>query len=121
MYKKPESSQSTLWSPSAEKTVKKQSQQKAGSTGQLFADNPFITKGISLYQKPAGKNTGNKSSVSSSGSPGYKEGDRVVHSKFGEGTVKTLNGRAGDFEVCVEFDNGYTRKMIASFAKLKKI
>ena len=44
-----------------------------------------------------------------------------MHSKFGEGTVKTINGKAGDFEVCVDFDNGYTRKMIASFAKLKKI
>ncbi len=111
---------STLWTPSAEKSIKKQSQQKAGNT-QLFADNPFITKGISLYQKPAGKASGGKSSAAASGSPGYNEGDRVMHSKFGEGTVKTLNEKAGDFEVCVDFDNGCTRKMIASFAKLKKI
>ncbi|MCI8748347.1 MAG: UvrD-helicase domain-containing protein [Lachnospiraceae bacterium] len=112
---------STLWTPQAEKSVKKQSQQKAGNTGQLFADNPLITKGISLYQKPAGKTPGGTSSTATSGSPGYNEGDRVMHSKFGEGTVKTINGKAGDFEVCVDFDNGYTRKMIASFAKLKKI
>ncbi|MCI9078512.1 MAG: DNA helicase PcrA [Lachnospiraceae bacterium] len=120
-YKKPESGKGSYSAADFIKSVKKQDQQKPGSKGQLFADNPLITKGISLYQKPAGKNTGSKDSAALSGSPGYKEGDRVMHSKFGEGTVKALNGKAGDFEVCVDFDNGYTRKMIASFAKLKKI
>jgi len=44
-----------------------------------------------------------------------------MHTKFGVGTVKSINKKSGDFEVCVDFDNGCTRKMMASFAKLKKI
>ncbi len=51
----------------------------------------------------------------------YVEGDRVVHVKFGEGVVKALSERSGDYEVCVDFDSGITRKMVASFAKLKKL
>lgn len=51
----------------------------------------------------------------------YKEGDRIKHTKFGEGTVTSLNKKAGDYEVCVNFDSVGMRKMMASFAKLKKV
>ncbi len=125
-YKLPEedkkvSQGSSLWTPYTEKSAKAQSQKNTGSTGKLFAGNPLITKGFSSYQTPGTKAGSKKSSIQGNGTPGYKEGDRVTHSKFGEGTVKTLNAKAGDFEVCVDFDSGCTRKMMASFAKLKKI
>lgn len=51
----------------------------------------------------------------------YKEGDRIKHTKFGEGTVTSLNKKADDYEVCVNFDSVGMRKMMASFAKLKKV
>ena len=125
-YKLPEEDKkvsrgSSLWTPYTEKSAKAQSQKNTGSTGKLFAGNPLITKGFSSYQTPGTKAGSKKSSIQGNGTPGYKEGDRVTHSKFGEGTVKTLNAKAGDFEVCVDFDSGCTRKMMASFAKLKKI
>ena len=104
-------SKSALWNPLAEKTVKKQSQKDTGKNGQLFAGNPLISKGFASY----------KTAASGSVSVDYKEGDRIIHTRFGEGTVKTLNEKSGDYEVCVDFDNGCTRKMMASFAKLKKI
>lgn len=114
---------SSLWTPYTEKNTKTQSQKNTGSTGKLFEGNPLITKGFSAYQSQAQgiKENSQKSSTKGSGTPGYKEGDRITHSKFGEGIVKTLNAKAGDFEVCVDFDSGCTRKMMASFAKLKKI
>lgn len=51
----------------------------------------------------------------------YKEGDRVHHDRFGDGTVKEIVDGARDYEVTVEFDTGGQRKMMACFAKLKKI
>ncbi len=51
----------------------------------------------------------------------YQEGDRVCHMKFGEGRVKTIIKGGKDFEVTVDFDRAGTKKMFASFARLKKI
>lgn len=51
----------------------------------------------------------------------YKEGDRVKHMKFGEGTVKEIKDGGKDFEVTVVFDTAGQKKMFASFAKLKQI
>lgn len=51
----------------------------------------------------------------------YKEGDRVRHIKFGEGTVAVISDGGKDYEVTVEFDRVGIKKMFASFAKLVKI
>jgi len=51
----------------------------------------------------------------------YGVGDRVSHMKFGEGTVTGVIEGGRDFEVTVNFDTAGTKKMFASFAKLKKI
>lgn len=51
----------------------------------------------------------------------YEKGDRVKHIKFGEGTVTTIIDGKRDFEVTVDFDSVGTKRMFASFAKLKKI
>ena len=51
----------------------------------------------------------------------YQEGDRVHHIKFGEGTVKQIVAGGRDYEVTVDFDRFGTKKMFASFAKLKKV
>lgn len=67
-----------------------------------FAENPYITKGVS-------------------GKPDYDEGDTVYHIKFGTGTVRSLKQLNTDYEVIVEFENFGQRKLRASFAKLAKI
>lgn len=51
----------------------------------------------------------------------YQVGDRVRHMKFGEGEVTAIVEGGRDFEVTVDFDRVGTKKMFASFAKLKKI
>ncbi len=51
----------------------------------------------------------------------YKEGDRIKHAKFGEGTVKEIIDGSRDYEVTVEFDKGGQKKMLAGFAKLERI
>ena len=51
----------------------------------------------------------------------YQVGDRVRHMKFGEGEVRQILAGGRDFEVTVDFDTVGTKKMFASFAKLKKL
>ena len=75
-------------------------------SGQSFGTNPGFGKSFTV-QKAASLH--------------YKEGDRVHHDRFGDGTVKEIVDGARDYEVTVEFDTGGQRKMMACFAKLKKI
>ena len=51
----------------------------------------------------------------------YGVGDRVRHIKFGDGEVVAVVEGGRDYEVTVDFDKAGTKKMFASFAKLKKI
>ncbi len=51
----------------------------------------------------------------------YSVGDRVKHIRFGEGTVLEILEGAKDYEVRVQFDTAGTKKLFASFAKLKKV
>lgn len=59
--------------------------------------------------------------VAGSNGPGYDVGDRVKHSKFGEGLVIGITAGGRDYEVTVDFDHVGTKKMFAMFAKLIKI
>ena len=51
----------------------------------------------------------------------YAEGDRVRHTRFGEGTVLKIVDGGRDFEVTVDFDGHGVKKMFAGFAKLQKL
>jgi DNA helicase-2/ATP-dependent DNA helicase PcrA len=51
----------------------------------------------------------------------YQVGDRVRHIKFGDGEVKAIVSGGRDYEVTVDFDKVGTKKMFATFAKLKKL
>lgn len=98
------------WNPSAEKQTKQQI--RRGVSGlDLLAGNPMISKGMG------------SSGAARNAAPvriDYQKGDRVRHMRFGEGIVTNLIPSKGDYEVTVAFDSGNTRKMMASFAKLKK-
>ncbi len=48
-------------------------------------------------------------------------GTRVGHGTFGEGTVLSARDMGGDVLYEVRFDNGQTKKLMATFAKLKKL
>lgn len=86
--------------------------------------NPIFTVGNAKskpYQKKPYQTTSFSSNTTSKISLGYGNGDRVKHIKFGEGTVVQIVEGGRDFEVTVDFDRVGTKKMFASFAKLKKV
>lgn len=61
------------------------------------------------------------SQIGITGEIDYSVGDRVRHTKFGEGTVTELKKAVRDYEVTVDFDKVGVKKMLAGFAKLVKI
>ena len=54
-------------------------------------------------------------------SPAYQEGDRVKHTKFGEGSILKIEEDVKDYLVTVLFDSAGQKKMMAGFAKLEKL
>ena len=48
-------------------------------------------------------------------------GTRVRHAMFGEGQIITAKDMGGDVLYEVEFDTGVTKKLMATFAKLRKV
>jgi DNA helicase-2/ATP-dependent DNA helicase PcrA len=48
-------------------------------------------------------------------------GDRVAHPVFGQGTVLSTRQMAADTLIEVAFDTVGTKKLMATYAKLKKI
>ena len=67
------------------------------------------------------KGFGNGAAGMSADSLGYQVGDTVRHIKFGKGVVTEIIEGKKDCEVTVEFETAGTKRMFASFAKLKKL
>ena len=53
--------------------------------------------------------------------PSFREGDRVLHGAFGEGLVLKTAGQASDSEVTVVFREAGVKRLLLSFANLKKV
>lgn len=97
---------SSSFDPTAERKAK-QMQHKKGNN--LFAGNSMISKGFQTADKKTAAPID------------YTIGDRVKHTRFGEGTVMEMKPSGNDYQVTVAFENSVNRKMMASFAKLKKL
>ncbi len=80
------------------------------------SSNAYASKNVSFGKTPG---FGKAFTVAKADSLEYKEGDRVRHIKFGDGTVTAIKDGGKDYEVTVEFDKAGVKKMFASFAKLK--
>ena len=52
---------------------------------------------------------------------GFTLGQKVVHKKFGKGTIVALSGEGEEQELKIAFDQGGIRSFIAAYAPLKKI
>ncbi|MSS62289.1 DNA helicase PcrA [Velocimicrobium porci] len=91
----------------------------------IFGNHPFIQKGFgnrnlepTMFEKEKPKKV---TPTALKGTPHYKPGDTVYHSRFGEGVVLDLQPLSNDYEVTVAFQNSGTKKMRSSFAKLKTV
>ena len=83
---------------------------------------PSVKTSGELARRPAiGNTTEKKTGAEKFGVEKLSEGDRVSHAMFGEGSVLSSRDMGGDVLYEVKFDNGQVKKLMATFAKLKKI
>lgn len=80
-------------------------------TSSYTSFNPYIKRSAASYEEKKPEPV----------SIDYKEGDRVNHKKFGDGTVTAMLKLGSDYKVTIEFDSGETKNLMATFAKLKKL
>ena len=57
----------------------------------------------------------------STGATGLKKGDRVRHSKYGEGSILMREGEGEDAKLTVMFTRHGMKKLMEKFANLEKI
>lgn len=83
--------------------------------------NSFMPSGkvVDLSDLKARIKEFNRHSEDSDSSVGV--GDRVVHKKFGEGTVKAKVKESGDYRLDINFDQYGMKRLMESFARLKKV
>ncbi len=89
----------------------------AGSRAMTVSHNKLSD---TIFQKPYTAAT-KQFEGANMGTLDYGIGDTVQHIKFGVGIVTNVNAGGKDYEITVDFSNFGTKKMLASFAKLKKL
>ncbi|MBO5059783.1 MAG: DNA helicase PcrA [Clostridia bacterium] len=93
--------------------------------GQSAADGMAVK--VSKIPQSLGRSTGEifRKVSSASSAPkaeiDFTPGERVLHKKFGEGTVRTVQRFEKDAMLEIKFDSGETKRLMAAFAKLTKI
>ncbi len=85
----------------------------------VVTPKPFIAQQVSQLNALNSLQKGSQLQVGAK--PDYGVGDRVRHTKYGEGTVKAIVKEPRDYKVTVTFDNSGERIMYASFAKLQRL
>ncbi|SDB43718.1 ATP-dependent helicase [Butyrivibrio sp. INlla16] len=88
-------------------------------------DKPFIAGAASAHSKAYLGKPGlaglSKGMPTAGAALDYGVGDRVLHVKFGEGTVLDIVKEPRDYKVTIDFDDYGQKIMFAAFAKLKKV
>lgn len=79
-------------------------------------DMPESVQSISLQKQLA-----HRKSKPAASSVEYQVGERILHKVFGEGTVLSVKKMAGDAMLEVGFDKVGTKKLMANYAKVKKL
>jgi len=97
-----------------------------GARPSAYGGKSNVANSYGVGSSPYG--TGKKKTSTSSSIPAptnisldYETGDLVKHAKYGIGQVTLIEGGGADFQVTVNFPSHGVKKLIASFARLKKV
>ncbi len=80
-----------------------------------------LPRNSEMRRPVAGQTGAKKTGAASYGIEKFAPGTRVTHSLFGDGTIVASRDMGGDVLYEVTFDSGVTKKLMATFAKLKRL
>jgi DNA helicase-2/ATP-dependent DNA helicase PcrA len=92
-----------------------------GDKPSVFRDEPTVYKPetkLKKISKPAGQPA---TSFSGTNSARFSEGDMVMHERFGNGVIVSIEGEPPNNTATVDFDKEGKKKLLLRFAKLKKV
>lgn len=98
------------------KNVKKYNVEPNYNFGKAVAQNGFSFKTPESFLNGLNKKTSGNIDISK-----YKEGTRVYHKKFGEGTINYVEEEGEDYKVDISFDKVGHKRLMAKFAGLEII
>jgi len=87
----------------------------------------FAARGQSVPGRDSGQRPGQRFSrpkldiPEPTGKTGLKQGSRVRHPKYGEGTVFRREGDGDDAKITVQFQQHGVKKLVEKFAQLERI
>lgn len=87
---------------------------KQGHSTRLATTTTYAAKQTHSTKQVANQGTGAEKG-------NWQAGDKVMHKKWGQGTVVTVNGTGTDMELDIAFPNEGVRRLLASFAPIKKV
>ena len=79
-----------------------------------------IIRGAGFKSNPDFEKEWRKTEIKSSGAMKFNKGERVLHHKFGTGTVLSSEKFGDDYKLEIMFDTYGKKLMMANFAKLQK-
>ncbi len=94
------------------------------TTAQKIMFQPQETRNEKSYTIPkhyAAKSDSDSKKTASAGKETYKVGDTVLHSAFGKGVILSVQPMGGDYFLEIAFEKASTKKIMAAYAKLKKL
>lgn len=103
-----------------EELIKKDEPAPAWSPTRTYIQNSIST-GYNYKPKNTGLAQSSNNSTKPKGNLTLKEGDRVYHATFGEGEILSSRPMGADVLYEVIFDNAGTKKLMGTYARLKKI
>ncbi|MDL2221490.1 UvrD-helicase domain-containing protein [Parabacteroides sp. OttesenSCG-928-N08] len=93
-----------------------------------FSEQPRVEKSTSTYsssrlrkikaEEKSNLSTPSAAASEQSSGSSIKVGDRINHSRFGDGTVKSLEGSGVNQKALIEFDHAGERNLLLKYAKL---
>ncbi|KRL88570.1 DNA helicase PcrA [Limosilactobacillus ingluviei] len=87
---------------------------KQGHSTRLATTTTYTAKQTHSTKQVANQGTGAEKG-------NWQAGDKVMHKKWGQGTVVAVNGTGTDMELDIAFPNEGVRRLLASFAPIKKV
>lgn len=87
---------------------------KQGHSTRLATTTTYAAKQTHSTKQVANQGTGAEKG-------NWQAGDKVMHKKWGQGTVVAVNGTGTDMELDIAFPNEGVRRLLASFAPIKKV
>jgi DNA helicase-2/ATP-dependent DNA helicase PcrA len=95
-----------------------------GSSGDkppAFREEPVSYPAKNKLKKIAKPESGPEKSFPGNNANGFSEGDNVMHERFGNGVIVSIEGEAPNNTATVDFEKDGKKKLLLRFAKLKKL